>query len=191
MWDEYAEVQPIGELSYRAEPTQWARVLKVLDRCVGSVLDVGAGDGWVAAELVERGHDVLALEASQTRVDRMVALGVTARLADSLGGIQDGSWDTVLLGEVLEHLEDPGVLLADAFRIARERVVISVPLLGWCDPTHLWRVSLDHFSTPNPRDDGRPGSSEQIIVTLQRGDCWPLSYWKSDVKWSAQFEQGH
>lgn len=191
MWDEYAESHPISEDSYRAEPTQWARVQKLLDRCVGMVLDVGAGDGWIAAELLKRGHHVTALEASQTRVDRMVALGVDARLATSLDGFEDGSYDTVLLGEVLEHLEDPGQLLNDAFRIARERVVISLPLQGWVDPTHVWRVSLDHFVTPNRLNDGRPLSSEQIIVTMQRGLCWPMGFMDTDEKWREQFIEGH
>lgn len=143
-WERYAEEQPIGPAQYAAEPTQAARVAKVLDRCVGSVLDVGAGDGWIASELEARGHEVLALEASQTRVDRIRALGVTAELRTSLAGIESLSWDTVLLGEVLEHLDDPGGLLRDAFRVARERVVFSVPLLGWCDPTHLWQIGRAH-----------------------------------------------
>jgi SAM-dependent methyltransferase len=153
-------------------------------------LDVGAGDGIIGASLQSRGHKVLCLEASQIRVDRIVGLGVPAELRTSLEGIQDGSWDTVLMGEVLEHLDDPGRLLADAFRIARERVVFSVPLLGWCDPTHLWRISLDHLVTANPREDGRPASSEQIVVTWQRGQCWPLGYWAGDEKWQAQFRDG-
>lgn len=190
MWDEYAITHPITEDSYRAEPTQWARVQKLLDRCVGSVLDVGAGDGWIAQQLISRGHDVGCVEASQTRVERITVLGIDAWCETSLGGFKDGSWDTVLLGEVLEHLEDPGALLKDAFRIARERVVISLPLLGWCDPTHLWRVSLDHFVTPNPRDDGRPASSEQIIITMQRGECWPMGYMDQDPRWQAQFRDG-
>src|SRR5258706_9062495 len=122
-WEEYARVQPIDEARYRAEPTQWARVEKLLDRCVGSVLDVGGGDGYIARRLMDRRHDVIMLEAYETRCERARLLGVTAYCTDDLHAFSDllfartGAFATVLLGEVLEHLEDPGTLLRDAFRI--------------------------------------------------------------------------
>ena len=138
----------LGRIS-TAEPTQWDRVQKLLDRCVGSVLDVGGGDGWIAAELMKRGHEVVMLEVSAERCQRARDRGVNAFGIDAyepfdlLEDYATGDYrqfDTVLLGEVLEHLDDPGQLLRDAFRIARERVIITVPLLGWADPTHQWRI---------------------------------------------------
>lgn len=198
-WDDYARRQPITEASYRSEPTQWARVQKLMDRCVGSVLDVGGGDGWIARQLMDRGHEVVMLEASETRCVRAMQLGVTAVCTGTLSERALGGrrFDTVLLGEVLEHLDDPGQLLADAFRIARERVIITVPLLGWPDPTHQWRISLDHIVTPEadadraPGEEGlRPESSEQIIVTMQRGRCWPLGWHLNDEGWRRQFVEG-
>lgn len=189
-WDEYARSNPITESTYRAEETQWLRVQKLLDRCVGSVLDVGGGDGWIARQLMDRGHEVLMLEASSVRCARAAELGVTGFAAVDLARYPDASWSTVLLGEVLEHLDDPGETLHYAFRIASERVVISLPLQGWVDPTHVWRVSMDHFSTPNRSNDGRPLTSEQIIVTMQRGACAPFGYMDSDEKWKSQFLEG-
>lgn len=190
-WDRYAQTHPIGEDQYRAEETQWLRVQKLLDRCVGTVLDIGAADGWIAAELVKRGHYVECVEASETRRERIRALipGIHAWEPEGISGCQDAMFDTVLLGEVLEHLDDPGQLLRDAFRIARERVIITVPLLGWADPTHQWRISLDHFATPETRES-RPPSSEQVVMTWQRGLAWPLGYHETDPKWKAQFEDG-
>ena len=192
LWDDYARSHPIGEDQYRAEETQWLRVQKLLDRCVGTVLDIGSGDGWIARELVNRGHYVECVESSEIRRQRIKEMipGVHVWAPEGIGKCQDAMFDTVLLGEVLEHLEDPGELLAHAFRIARERVVISVPLQGWCDPTHQWRISMDHFSTPETRP-GRPATSEQVILTMQRGECWPLGYMGSDPKWRAQFVEGH
>lgn len=198
-WEDYARRQPINAETYASEPTQAARVARILDRCVGSVLDVGGGDGWIARQLMDRGHEVRMIEASPTRVRRAWELKVPAVTLDDLSGEADQSWDTVLLGEVLEHCPDPGILLRDAFRIARERVIITVPLLGWPDPTHQWRISLDHLVSAEadnpdraPSERGlRPESSEQIIVTWQKGLAWPLTYWQTDPKWKAQFEDGH
>lgn len=190
-WEHYAKINPLGKESYDAEPTQAARVEKILDRCVGSVLDVGGGDGYIAKRLMDRGHDVLMVDISNERVRRAVAAGVKAeQCEEDFVNVPNQSYDTVLLGEILEHMEMPGWMLDEAFRIARERVIVTVPLGGWCDPTHQWRISVDHIANPDPRED-RPPVSEQIVMTWQRGECWPLGYFKTDEKWHAQFEEGH
>jgi ubiquinone/menaquinone biosynthesis C-methylase UbiE len=49
----------------------------------------------------------------------------------------DGAFDTVLLPEVLEHLHEPVAALAEAARVARRRVVASLPLGPDSDPTHV------------------------------------------------------
>lgn len=190
-WDEYANRAPINDETIDAEPVQRARTNKILDRCVGKTLDVGGGDGHISKALLDRGHEVTMTEASRVRVDRAIALGIDARLRDSLRWYGDQMYDTVLLGEVLEHCDDPGRLLRDAFNIARERVIISLPLNGWPDPTHQWRISLDHYSEPSPHSDGRHTPQEQIVLTFQRGPCWPPNYHETDEKWQQQFEDGH
>ena len=47
--------------------------------------------------------------------------------------LADKSVDSVVMLEVLEHLEDPGAALAELSRVARQRVVISTPREPlWC-----------------------------------------------------------
>jgi len=46
----------------------------------------------------------------------------------------DNEFDSILLLEVLEHLEDPAAALREIFRVARHSVVVSVPN----EP--LWRI---------------------------------------------------
>ena len=100
------------------------------------VLDVGCAEGFLAGPLVERGCDVIGLEADPSaaerarRVCRDVVVGdvedpdVRARV--------EGPFDRVLFGDVLEHLRDPGEVL----RWAREllapdgRAVVSLPNIG-------------------------------------------------------------
>ncbi|WP_337192018.1 class I SAM-dependent methyltransferase [Streptomyces sp. HUCO-GS316] len=72
--------------------------LEVLDRCEGSVLDVGCGPGRLVAELAVRGRTVLGIDVSETAVDRTVRLGGPAlrrSVFEPLPG--EGRWDTVLL----------------------------------------------------------------------------------------------
>lgn len=178
-WEAYSDHAP------DSSGPQWdGRVKKILDRSVGSVLDIGGGDGTIAADLMAQGHAVTMVEVSAKRRARAEAKGVTAVEQVSPGA----KFDTVLLAEVLEHQDNPGPLLAEAFWRAEERVVITLPLNGWPDPTHRWRVSVDTISHTHPAHPG--GATEQIVLTFQRGACWPQEYWRNDPTWRAQFEKG-
>ncbi len=87
------------------------------------VLDVGCGDGLIAsllqqrrADLRIRGLDVLPREQSHIPV----ALFDGSRIP-----FPDASVDAVLFSDVLHHTADPGVLLAEARRVARRCIVIK------------------------------------------------------------------
>jgi SAM-dependent methyltransferase len=72
--------------------------LDVLDRCEGTVLDVGCGPGRLVAELAARGRTVLGIDVSEAAVDHTVRLGGQAlrrSVFDPLPG--EGRWGTVLL----------------------------------------------------------------------------------------------
>ncbi|WP_328564709.1 class I SAM-dependent methyltransferase [Streptomyces coelicoflavus] len=72
--------------------------LEVLDRCEGTVLDVGCGPGRLVAELAARGRTVLGIDVSEAAVTRTVGLGgqsLRRSVFEPLPG--EGRWDTVLL----------------------------------------------------------------------------------------------
>jgi len=178
-WDAYADHAP--------DPSgpQWdQRVAKIVDRSIGSVLDIGGGDGGISRALMDAGHEVTMMECSAKRRARAESKGVNAVEAVSPGA----KFDTVLLGEVLEHQHNPGPMLAEAFWRAQERVVVTLPLNGWPDPTHQWRISLDTISHPHGAHPN--GQMEQIVVTFQRGQCWPTNYWERSATWARQFREG-
>ncbi|UCD06972.1 MAG: class I SAM-dependent methyltransferase [Candidatus Aenigmatarchaeota archaeon] len=62
---------------------------------------------------------------------------------------KDNSFDTVLCQEVLEHIADPVRGMKELWRVAKKRVIITVPLepnftllrlpWGWCKP-HRWAI---------------------------------------------------
>jgi 2-polyprenyl-3-methyl-5-hydroxy-6-metoxy-1,4-benzoquinol methylase len=93
-----------------------------------SVLDLGCGLGGYSRALADRGFELRALDVEPGYVERARSLGVKAELYDGetipLG---DGSVDTVILLEVLEHLDDPAALLREARRVARRNVLVSTP----------------------------------------------------------------
>lgn len=186
-WDAYARLTPHTAEWYAAEPVQRERADVVAARCVGTVLDVGGGDGFIAGLIRDRGHDVEVRDISALRVQRCAENGIPAAQADA-ENLPDSydSYDTVVLGEILEHLPNPGPALTEACRVARRRVVISLPLNGWADPTHRWRIRLDCVTDPAQHAQD-PTKGEQIVLTFERGDCWPPEYWTADAAWQELF----
>jgi 2-polyprenyl-3-methyl-5-hydroxy-6-metoxy-1,4-benzoquinol methylase len=100
-------------------------------------LDAGAADGFLSERLSGRGWRVTAIERdpalaarARTRCEAVV-VGDLAEVAPAL----DGSYDAIVLGDVLEHLTDPLPVL-QALRAALSpggRIVVSVPNVA-----HVW-----------------------------------------------------
>jgi 2-polyprenyl-3-methyl-5-hydroxy-6-metoxy-1,4-benzoquinol methylase len=104
------------------------------------VLDVGCSQGIASILLAREGHRVIgidreheAIRAARERLDQeeaQVRERVEFRVAEGRAvGFADGSFDAVLLGEVLEHQLDPRKLLDEARRVLRPggRIVVTTP----------------------------------------------------------------
>ena len=92
------------------------------------ILDLGCGLGGYSKRLGERGFELRALDVVPDYVERARALGVAAELYDGERlPLDDGAVDTVILIEVIEHLEDPAALLREARRVAARNVLLSTP----------------------------------------------------------------
>lgn len=189
-WEKYADTHVHTPESYLDEPPQRERVERMADRCVGTVLDVGSSDGFTANVFKLAGHEVVCCDISEKRIARVEELyGIEGHVCDGASlPFGDDSYDTVVLGEILEHCDNPGILFAEACRVARERVVISVPLNGWADPTHLWRISVETLGT---QDVTNPTKGQQAVMTWQKGRCWDdeteQQYILKDERWHRQF----
>jgi SAM-dependent methyltransferase len=93
-----------------------------------SVLDLGCGLGGYSRMLADRGFDVVAFDVVPEYVERARSLGVRADLYNGERlPMPDNAVDTVVLIEVIEHLEDPARVLREARRVARERVLVTTP----------------------------------------------------------------
>lgn len=97
---------------------------------VTRVLEVGCGEGEVAARLAGRFSHVAALDLPdaglrehwQRRPEADFVHGDAERLP-----FPDGAFDLVVAVEVLEHLRDPHAGLAEITRVSRRHLILSVP----------------------------------------------------------------
>ena len=99
------------------------------------ILDLGAGDGRLAAALAERGHAVTAVEPVRDVAAAAGAPGVTVlRSRSEELDFPDGSFDVAILWHVLEHLDSPAETLGRirGWLAGGGRVVVAVPnLASW------------------------------------------------------------
>jgi SAM-dependent methyltransferase len=124
------------------------------------VLDLGCRSGALTRHFLE-GNSVVGLDVDAAALEKAAALGIEPVRADVEEPLPfvDGSFDAVVAGELLEHLQFPDALVAEARRVLRPGGVLvgSVPnafrvqsrlrfLRGKPpedDPTHLRMFSPD------------------------------------------------
>lgn len=124
----------LNTLHHRAVFTRRVEVLSALLAetipAGGRVLDLGCGDGRIAARLMERRPD-LAVEGVDVLVRPVTHIRVTRYDGQTLP-FPDGGFDYVVIVDVLHHTDDPAMVLAEAARVARRAIVVKDHLReGW------------------------------------------------------------
>jgi 2-polyprenyl-3-methyl-5-hydroxy-6-metoxy-1,4-benzoquinol methylase len=113
---------------------RYERVFSHLERRIatGSFMDIGAGMGFSLEVAMRRGWSARGLEPNRALARHAQRRGLdvaNAYLADDT----PGSFDVVLIDNVLEHIPEPMVFLRNASRLlARDAVmVVAIPPLDW------------------------------------------------------------
>ena len=99
-----------------------------------TVVEIGCGDGALLHALADRGlaehYDGFELSAPAARIAAGRGIPGAGRIEAYDGEhvpVEDGAYDLAVVSHVLEHVPDPGRLLAEAARVARH-VLVEVPL---------------------------------------------------------------
>ena len=121
--DEVA-IEPEGSIQQRV-----LRELAALGDLRGKrVLDVGAGGGWLSAQLAAAGARVTVLDLEARPADPRIR-AVVHNLDDPVLPFADQEFDAVVSTEVLEHLRAPFLVLRDLVRVLKKggRLVLTIP----------------------------------------------------------------
>jgi SAM-dependent methyltransferase len=132
-----------------------------------TVLDIGCGDGLLDEEVLRRRSD-LSIRGIETQPRNDSPIPVEAFDGRTIP-LADRSFDAVLLVDVLHHACDPMILLGEAARVSRRRIIIK---------DHLRQGLL---AGPTLRFMDRVGNA-------RHGVPLPHNYW-SPLEWCAAFER--
>jgi SAM-dependent methyltransferase len=142
-----AVAMPVGRWSAGADDSDH----RVLDRCVGSTIDIGCGPGRMTAALRERGNLALGIDVVPEAVEQASARGATAVVADVFDEVpHEGGWDTALLADGNIGIGgDPVVLLRRVRALLHDggRVVLDLARPGTGLVTRSLRLRVGELTS--------------------------------------------
>jgi len=107
---------------------QWDLINQALTYEWSTVLDIGAGSGWVSRHFAEQARQPCATFLLQPDPNgRVVDLG--RQPIDRMAAIADGRFDAIWAAHVLEHTHNTGLALSEMRRVLRPQgwLFLSVP----------------------------------------------------------------
>lgn len=130
-WDRIWSIE--GENTWRKYPLTFKRVASYIEP-KETVLDVGCGIGIFLNMMRPHCKEVAGLDISPVAINTLESKGIKGKVGE-LPQIcfPDKSFDVVVATEVVEHLDNPAMFLREAIRVARKKVIFSVPdnVLGY------------------------------------------------------------
>jgi SAM-dependent methyltransferase len=101
----------------------------------GRTLDLGCYSGYLMDRLSERGHSVYGADSNKYFVEYCRGKGLKVELCsmERVFPFVDGAFDTVIAGELIEHIYDTDLFLSECARVLKPggRLLITTPNLGF------------------------------------------------------------
>jgi SAM-dependent methyltransferase len=118
------------------------------------VLNVGAGQGTLTNRLTQLGYEVVSTELGSVALTalRHRVVGEVVDADATALPFPDQSFDAVVLGEVLEHVEEDGRALGEAARVLKRGgvVIVSVPRNpNWFSESDRWAGHVRRYTRRN------------------------------------------
>jgi 2-polyprenyl-3-methyl-5-hydroxy-6-metoxy-1,4-benzoquinol methylase len=121
------------------------KVKLILDLVEGKkVLDVGCGSGRLSKALREKGYSVVAIDSDWKAVNITKKKGIRAYVSDINDWKSDDKFDCIILGDVLEHIEDDKSAMRKVHAMLKPNgcIIVNVPSYQFLFGKH--DVALGH-----------------------------------------------
>jgi SAM-dependent methyltransferase len=109
------------------------------------ILDLGCATGDYCLELSKLGCECVGADINEAYVAAARKKGVNAVVSGERLQFEDDSFDTVIMFEVLEHVQDPERLLREAKRVSVGNILITVPDCGSLAALRGCKLICEHF----------------------------------------------
>jgi 2-polyprenyl-3-methyl-5-hydroxy-6-metoxy-1,4-benzoquinol methylase len=106
------------------------KVKLILDLVEGkSVLDVGCGSGLLSKTLLDKGYNVMVIDNDWKAVEIAKKKGIMGFVADINDWKTDEKFDCIILGDVLEHINDDKSTMRKVYAMLKPNgcIVVNVP----------------------------------------------------------------
>ena len=115
------------------------------DRAGKTILDLGCATGNYCLALEELGFECIGVDINREYVDIARKRGVRALPIDGSLPFSEKSFDTIIMLEVLEHVEDLDKLLCEVKRVARKNVLLTVPNNTGYELLRQHKLTFEHM----------------------------------------------
>lgn len=109
------------------------------------VLDFGCATGGYCLELKRLAFECVGVDVNKEYVKIARNKGVEAYVVKEQLPFNNNSFDTVIMFELLEHVQNPSEILKEAKRVAKKNILITVPDCGGFEILRSYRLTYEHF----------------------------------------------
>jgi ubiquinone/menaquinone biosynthesis C-methylase UbiE len=96
-------------------------------------------------ELNKRGFECIGIEINEQYVQEAQKYIEAYHMRAEKLDFPDKSFDTAVMLEVLEHLENPFAALEEVIRVTRKNLILSIPNIGPLETLVEYNVIMQHF----------------------------------------------
>ncbi len=149
--------ETLTEAADKNHLTRRDRCLKMIGPISGErILDVGCGTGFISRSLTGK-NEVHGVDISTEYLARAASYGIETEQWDIQKGLpfDSGSFDVVLMTEVLEHIFDTDALISEVRRVLKEEGVLVLTVPNTCSLVSRVQVVLgrlpsyiEHYNRP-------------------------------------------
>jgi SAM-dependent methyltransferase len=109
------------------------------------ILDFGCATGNYCLELEKLGFECVGVDINDEYIKIARQRGIEAHVIKNRLPFNDKSFDTVIMFELLEHVQSLDEVLKEAKRVAKRNILITVPNCGGVDTLRSYGLIYDHF----------------------------------------------